>query len=99
LQLARSLPADLILLDIQLPPGADGPASGLDMLETLRADPALADIPVLIVTSDSRMSRESAVRSGSAGFFLKPFKPAALREQVRAFLDERSRARLQGSLN
>jgi CheY-like chemotaxis protein len=45
LELARSLDPDLILLDVMMPG-----MSGFEVCRALRDDPALAEVPVLLVT-------------------------------------------------
>jgi two-component system cell cycle response regulator DivK len=79
---AREAP-DLILMDIQLP-GIDG----LEATRRIKAQPALAGIPVIAVTSyalsgDDRKAHEA----GCDGYVTKPFSPRALLAKVRAFLD------------
>ncbi|MGH7946452.1 MAG: response regulator [Opitutaceae bacterium] len=62
---------DLILLDIQLP-GMDGHA----VARTLRAKPALADVPIIAVTSYAMVGdREIALASGCSGYIEKPINP------------------------
>jgi CheY-like chemotaxis protein len=65
---------DLVLMDVMLP-GRDG----VDLTQSLKADPALAGIPVVMLTGEAR--REVLVRSmeaGAADFIVKPFTPDAL---------------------
>lgn len=70
----------LVLLDLNLPG-----ASGLEFLDRLRATPALATIPVVVVTTsaDQRDLREAFGRHVS-GYFLKPIDPAEFRRTLRA---------------
>lgn len=59
----------LLLLDIMLPR-----CSGLDVLKILRADPDLANIPVLILTARGQShDRQLAVDLRADGFITKPF--------------------------
>ena len=70
----RSVQPDLILMDVNLP-GRDG----VELTQHLKADPALAGIPVVMLTGEAR--REILVRSmeaGAADFIVKPFTPDAL---------------------
>jgi CheY-like chemotaxis protein len=55
LQLARSRRPDVVLLDLELPI-----LNGRDFLLALRADPALADIPVVIVSGSDDVPLEGA---------------------------------------
>jgi CheY-like chemotaxis protein len=73
---------DLILMDIMLP-GRDG----VDLTQSLKADPALARIPVVMLTGEAR--REVLVRSmeaGAADFIVKPFTPDALVAKLAKYL-------------
>lgn len=67
---ARERPA-LVLLDIQLP-GMDGYA----VARALKADPALAAIPVVAVTSYAMApDRARAMEAGCDGYIEKPIDP------------------------
>jgi two-component system, OmpR family, response regulator len=73
---------DLILLDVML-----GGASGLDILERLRAHPVLKSIPVIMVTAMS--AREDVMRALAAdvnGYITKPFKLDVLKKGIKAVL-------------
>jgi CheY-like chemotaxis protein len=62
---------DLILLDIQLP-GMDGYA----VARALRAEPALAAVPIVAVTSYAMVGdRERALAAGCVGYIEKPINP------------------------
>lgn len=79
---ASSARPDAILLDVMMP-GMDGPA----VLSRLRADPATAAIPVIFLTAKAMGSEIARLRSlGAAGVLTKPFDPASLSGQIRAFL-------------
>lgn len=57
--------------------------SGLDLLEQVRADPALAKLPVLMVTAEAK--REQIIRAAQAGvngYVVKPFTAAVLKEKI-----------------
>jgi CheY-like chemotaxis protein len=85
LELARELRPDVLLLDVMMP-GLDGPGT----LHKLRADPAIADIPVIFVTAKA-MPREIAQfrEMGAVGVIAKPFDPMQLIQQLRALWDGR----------
>ncbi|MBO9514597.1 MAG: diguanylate cyclase, partial [Variovorax sp.] len=69
LQLSREAAPDLILLDAQM-----GDMSGLQVCEALKADPALADVPVIFVSSHQESELEVAVlQMGAVDFIRKPF--------------------------
>ena len=75
LELVRKHRPRLITLDIGLP-GIDG----WEVLDRLRADPATAQIDVIVVTAHVQESmRKAAEDRGASGFVTKPFRPAELR--------------------
>ncbi len=81
---ARASRPDLILLDVIMPD-----EDGFDVCEKLKADPALADVPVIMLTS----LPEGLGPSGKVGcvsqaedYLEKPVKPAELLRRVSKFL-------------
>jgi len=81
---ARAERPDLILLDLRLP-GADGRAT----LETLRADPDLAGVAVIIVTASAVKEEERRARQlGALHYLVKPISVQQLLVAVRAVLGE-----------
>ncbi len=79
--IARHKP-DLVMSDIEMPQ-----MSGLDVLTAMRADEALAEIPVILLTSQAERSQMRAgMISGADDYITKPFRPAELREAVMAQL-------------
>jgi two-component system cell cycle response regulator DivK len=82
LALAAAERPDLILLDIQLP-GMDG----YSVARTLKADPALCDIPVVAVTSYAMAGdREACLAAGAQGYLEKPIDPETFVDDVMRFL-------------
>lgn len=70
----------LILLDISLP-RMDGP----EFLAELRADPRLAGLPVVVLTSSSRLEDiERLHRLGVTGYLVKPTESARFLEMFRS---------------
>jgi two-component system catabolic regulation response regulator CreB len=74
---------DAILLDIHLPDG-----SGVDLLRELRARPALATLPVLVLTAEGEERVLAEARRLGAATITKPFSPTKLRAQVAALLGD-----------
>ena len=73
---------DLVVLDLMLPG-----LSGLEILTALRADPATAALPVLMLTAKGQgRDREAAERAGVSAFMTKPFANADIRAAVRDLL-------------
>lgn len=77
---------DLVLLDISLPG-----ISGFDVLEQLRAAPAHARLPIIMLTAHGReVEREKGMALGADDYITKPFSTQALVEKVKTLLDEAS---------
>ncbi|MFG6177807.1 response regulator transcription factor [Halomonas sp. THAF12] len=80
-------PPDLVLLDISLPG-----IGGFDVLERLRADPALARLPIIMLTAHGReVEREKGLALGADDYVTKPFSTRTLVDKVKALLDEGER--------
>lgn len=72
--LAAAEPPDLIVLDVMMPG-----LTGMQVLERVRADDALADVPVIVLTS--RGKEEHVVEGferGATDYVTKPFSPEEL---------------------
>ena len=80
-QVCREQP-DTILLDVMMPG-----VSGLDAIRAIRADPALADLPVILLTARAQESDvETGFDSGADDYVTKPFSPRELASRVEALL-------------
>ena len=75
-------PPDLVILDLGLP---DMP--GWDVLERLRAEPATADLPILVATGETRSDVLDRISEMGAVMLEKPFTGAVLRATVRVLID------------
>lgn len=75
-------PPDLLILDINMPG-----MGGMEVLAQLRARPASAQLPVILVTSASDDALEAtALQIGAQDFIRKPFQPEVLVDRMRALL-------------
>ncbi|KRC11130.1 hypothetical protein ASE11_19835 [Hydrogenophaga sp. Root209] len=82
LRLMAESPPDLVLLDAQMPG-----MSGFEVLEAIKGDPMLADIPVIFVTSHAEATFEqTGLEKGAADFIAKPIRPAIVQARVRTQL-------------
>ena len=78
---AQVLPS-LILLDIQLPS-----MDGYEVARSLRRNPALADTPVVAVTSYAMPGdRDRALAAGCDGYIEKPINPDTFVSEVARYL-------------
>jgi DNA-binding response OmpR family regulator len=78
----RTAPADLVILDLMLP-GMDG----LLVCQAMRADPATAGIPVIMLTArGDEAERIAGLELGADDYVTKPFSPKELVARVAARL-------------
>ena len=82
LSMVRAQPPDLMFLDLNIPG-----ASGATVLKELKADPATADVRVIIVTATGEEGRDFVLSLGADAYFTKPFSPTALLRTVEEVLD------------
>lgn len=69
---------DLVLLDITMPI-----MDGVAMLERMQADPALKEIPVVMLTAEGQKAMaERAASLGSRGYVMKPFTGDTLIQHI-----------------
>jgi CheY-like chemotaxis protein len=76
---------DMVLLDVVMP-GMDG----FEVLQAIKADPALRDIPTIVISSLEEM--DDAVRAielGAEDFLTKPFNIVLLRARLNAGLERK----------
>lgn len=70
LELARTAPPDLILLDLHLPD-----LNGFDILRELRSDPATKHLTVVMVSADaSPYQIQRVLAAGASDYLVKPLK-------------------------
>lgn len=91
LDLLRSRPFDLVLLDVVMPL-----ADGFQVLAAMNEDASMRHIPVIVISSLEDM--ESVVRCiemGAEDYLSKPFDPALLRARINAGLAKKRLLDLQ----
>ncbi|WP_413717048.1 response regulator [Silicimonas sp. MF1-12-2] len=83
LEVLQRGPIDVVLLDIVMPD-----MDGYEVLKAMKADAALRDIPVIVVSSldDEIGSVARAIELGAEDFLPKNFEPAILRARVNSSL-------------
>lgn len=81
---ARKHSPDLIILDLGLPGG-----DGFLVMERFKAIPALAVIPIIIVSArDVHANHQRALKAGARAFLQKPVENAELLRVIRQTLGE-----------
>jgi DNA-binding response OmpR family regulator/HPt (histidine-containing phosphotransfer) domain-containing protein len=85
----QSTPASLFVIDVDL-----GATNGLDLVRELRAIPANANTPILVLSGHADAgTRDAAFAAGAEDYMLKPFAPAEFQRRVQG-LAEATRRRL-----
>ena len=75
-------PADLAVLDIKMPR-----LNGMELLQKLKNMPAMAHMPVILLTSkDEEMDEIMGLRMGADDYIKKPFSQRLLIERIRSLL-------------
>jgi DNA-binding response OmpR family regulator len=79
---SQLLKPDLVLLDLVLPE-----LDGFAVCEALRRAPAMAEVPIIVVTGlTSELARLAVLESGANDFVLKPVNPSCLVTKIRQWL-------------
>jgi two-component system, chemotaxis family, chemotaxis protein CheY len=74
----RASKFDFVVTDWNMPG-----MTGIELLKNIRADPALAKLPVLMVTAEAKREQIiEAAQSGVNGYIIKPFTAATLQEKL-----------------
>jgi two-component system, chemotaxis family, chemotaxis protein CheY len=82
LEVLRRAPVDLVLADVNMPS-----MSGVQLLQRMQAEAALAATPVVIISSDHSDARIDEVRrSGARAYLTKPFRPEQLKRVLEGVL-------------
>lgn len=76
---------DLALVDINMPE-----MNGEELIERVRANPATADLAIVVVSTEGSRTRIARLQAHGAGFVHKPFTPERLRAEI---------VRLTGAMN
>lgn len=84
----RSETFDFVVSDWNMPN-----MDGLTMLQQIRADPALAKLPVLMVTAEAKKENIiAAAQAGANGYVVKPFTAATLDEKLNKIFEKLEKA-------
>jgi DNA-binding response OmpR family regulator len=75
LELARKQKPDLVVLDVMMP----GEIDGFQVLDAIKADPAMLNTRVIMVTARGQAhDYEAGMARGADAYFIKPFSPLQL---------------------
>jgi CheY-like chemotaxis protein len=78
----RQAAPDLMLIDVMMPE-----VDGLSLIRRIQKEPALLQIPIVVISARSGMGdRNEAMFAGADGFLGKPFTSEELRAALRPFL-------------
>jgi two-component system, OmpR family, alkaline phosphatase synthesis response regulator PhoP len=81
-------PPDLVVLDLMLP-GVDG----LEVCKQMKAEPATAMIPILMLTAKGEESDiVTGLELGADDYLVKPFSPRVLNARIKAVLRRRKQS-------
>src|ERR1700758_5872808 len=84
LEKMRKRPVDLVLLDIMMPE-----LDGYGVLEELRTDPALRDVPVVMISAiEDINSVVRCIELGATDYLTKPFNPVLLKARVDSCIEQ-----------
>jgi len=78
LELARRLGPNVILVDVMMPE-----IDGYEVCRRLKADPATAGVPIVLLTARRDLDDARVQETGAAGVVFKPFQPEDLARRVR----------------
>jgi adenylate cyclase len=85
LELIKANPFDLVLLDVMMPE-----MNGYQVLEHLKSNHALRDIPVIVLSAlDEIGSVVRCIELGAEDYLSKPFDPVLLRARIGACLEKK----------
>jgi two-component system, cell cycle response regulator DivK len=82
---AKSNRPDIILMDIQMPV-----IDGYETIRQIKADPALAQIPIVAISSFAMKGDEEKARAAGCDHYVtKPYSPIALLRMIRGYFGEK----------
>jgi len=70
---------NLVMTDLNMPF-----MDGMELIKTVRSDPALSDIPILMVTTENDdIEREEAYSIGANGYLVKPVSGDTIAQNIK----------------
>jgi signal transduction histidine kinase len=93
LEMLKSQPFDVVLLDIIMPE-----MDGYQLLERIKNDNRLRDIPVIVISAlDEMDSVVKCIEMGAEDYLIKPFNSVLLKARLRASLQKKKLHDLEGA--
>jgi two-component system, chemotaxis family, chemotaxis protein CheY len=78
----KTTAVDMVITDLNMPN-----MDGLELIRSLRGDPAFKFTPIIMLTTESAMTKKDAGRqAGATGWIVKPFKPEMLIAVIKRLL-------------
>ena len=74
---------DVVLVDINMPV-----MGGLEMIDCVRKNPALSNLAIVVVSTESSGTRIEEIRGKGAKFIHKPFTPERVREVLHELMGD-----------
>lgn len=75
---------NLVMTDLNMPY-----MDGMELIKTLRSDPNLSDIPILMVTTENdEIEREKAYSNGANGYLVKPVTGDAIAQNIKDIIKQ-----------
>lgn len=68
---------DLVIVDINMPV-----MNGEEMIDAVRKDPALQDLPIVVISTEGSQTRIERMERKGAKFVHKPFTPEVVRDVI-----------------
>jgi putative two-component system response regulator len=85
LEMLKNIKIEIVLLDIEMPG-----MSGFDVIDEMKKDPGMQDIPVIFITSHAAPDFiVTAYEHGARDFIVKPIRPDVLLNKVSALLEKK----------
>jgi two-component system, chemotaxis family, chemotaxis protein CheY len=85
LEIIKAEKPDLIISDWNMPR-----MTGLELLQAIRQDPELKDIPFIMITAEAEKDNIIlAVQAGVSNFIVKPFTAEVLRQKINKVFGEK----------